>query len=124
VTKAHDALWEAYVADLREAKEIAEGWWRDLLKEDARGSTRLPPKQRWPDGPASHPVVIGVIIKYTQACHALNLGLSREDLVPTNEFIIESLMDDETEDLEELTDTLTYWPLTPPEPERPQATNS
>lgn len=73
----HDDLLDDYADELADAKQAAEAWWAKLqVAEAARGGTaaeaagRL--RRRWPDGPASHPLVLRVIRKYWLACEALN----------------------------------------------------
>jgi hypothetical protein len=101
----HRALWEDYVKELREAKMLAELWW------DEAGGAAGTLAARWPDGPASHPYVIGVIEKYLQACYVLNQRLGRAKSTHLNEFIIDSLMTSRAEDVLDFTDNLTYWPI-------------
>lgn len=69
--KEHTALFEAYVSELRAARELADGWWSSLQASDAER-----PERRWPFGAASHPWVIAVYRKYYLACEELNQQLA------------------------------------------------
>lgn len=101
----HDDLFVEYVRDLREAIGEAERWWNSHRSIDNDFESR------WPDGPASYPRIIGVIVSYNKACSRLNKIVSKENRVDTNRFLIEWLMDDETEDLSFFLTDLTYWPI-------------
>jgi hypothetical protein len=74
----HDSLFDAYVSELRSARELAETWWSALeAAERARGGDDVAVRlaRRWPFGPASHPWVIAVYRKYWLACDDLNQRL-------------------------------------------------
>jgi len=75
----HEDLLEEYAEELADAKAAAEAWWGRLhLANAARAGdaevAREQLRRRWPDGPASHPLVLRVIRKYWLACEALNQG--------------------------------------------------
>jgi hypothetical protein len=79
----HDDLLRRYAEELAAAKDFAEAWWRDLTQPDrppgdAGDEAAWRVRERWPDGPASHPAVLAVIRKYWLACDALNQQLERE----------------------------------------------
>lgn len=75
---AYDKLFDEYVEELRKAKGVAEAWWDDLLAAETQKAGGDPVageaavRNRWPVGPASHPVVIAVIRKYYLACFEMN----------------------------------------------------
>lgn len=70
----HETLFSAYVRELRSAKRTAEAWWRGLIDaEGDGGEARV--RLRWPDGPPSHPLVVGVIQRYHRLCEELNDAL-------------------------------------------------
>ena len=102
----HARLFEEYVVELRKSKAWAEKWWKDLNKQPQAGE---PVKVRWPDGPASHPVVIAVIQKYYRGCGTIN-RIHRVN-VPPNVFLVEWLMEDETDELADFLAGLSYWPI-------------
>ena len=111
-------LQRAYIADLRKAKKTAEVWWKKMTTagtEDAIAEVR----RRWPDGPASHPCVIAVFVQYMVACDALNQGRERHEQTPVPHFLMEAINTDDSEDLIDFTDSLTYWPLSHDAAERP-----
>lgn len=110
----HRKLFDQYVHDLRRAKEAAEKWWDDLVASEAttdRNQALESVKRRWPDGPASHPYVIGTIQKYLRACEALNQQLEKNDTVPLNHFSIDWLDSTRTQDVSDFLLDLSYWPM-------------
>jgi hypothetical protein len=110
-TPRHDRLFESYVKDLRTSKTFAEAWWKKLHDSAPQEhQERKPIELRWPDGPASHPRVIAVIQKYHRACEELN-DLDDENAVPPTVFLVEWLMEDETEELADFLANLSYWPI-------------
>jgi len=114
MTPQHRALLRQYYEELRRAKELAEAWWKELIGleiDESWKAALAEVRRRWPDGPASHPYVIGTIVKYAKACDAINRSLDRSDRVPVNQFAIDALDSTDTQDLAKFTETLTYWPL-------------
>lgn len=110
----HKELRSQYIADLREAMGAANQWWKTLLARELQESLSAADaevRRRWPDGPASHPLVIGVIQKYLKACTSLNAELGPDEAVPLNEFIIDGLDTRDSQDVLAFTDALTYWPI-------------
>ena len=109
----HKELFDQYERDLREAKKAAEKWWEDLIASETttdRNQALHSVKRRWPDGPASHPYIIGVIQNYLRACEELNLQLGEDDEVPIHTFSIDWLDSVRTKDLLKFLD-LSYWPI-------------
>lgn len=113
MTDEHRALFDRYVAELREARELAIRWWDALVEaepgadyEEREASARL----RWPDGAPSHPVVIGVIQKYLRLCDELNRRLARPQHVSLNRFAIDLLDSQRSGDVSDFLQ-LSYWPL-------------
>jgi hypothetical protein len=129
----HETLLVRYVKELRTAKHMAEAWWEALLIEEQRNAVsereaRRRMMQRWPSGPASHPFVIHVIQRYHQECEALNRAWAKESadgpggadrsqreeeppFVYPHVFLVEWLLEDETEDLVDFLGDLAYWPI-------------
>src|ERR1700674_1013723 len=73
----YQTLFKSYVAELSEAKALADAWWNQLIEGEAKaagsaeaGEARV--RERWPFGPTSHPYVIRVYRKYFIACELLN----------------------------------------------------
>jgi hypothetical protein len=117
---SHDELFAKYVEELRAAKVRVEGWWNALIgfqavdMEDPTEALREV-KNRWPVGPAAHPLVIGVFRKYYLACDALNRDIaaagSGEDDVDPLIFLTEWLLDGQNDELAEFLAVLPYWPI-------------
>jgi hypothetical protein len=63
----YEKLFSQYVRALSSAQSTAEAWW--LMRQLESGEALV---QRWPCGPVSHPVVIGVYRKYYITCESLN----------------------------------------------------
>lgn len=107
-------LKRTYIAELREAKKIADAWWQSLvssqLAENIEASV-AELKRRWPDGPASHPRVIAVVVMCMHACDALNQGRERNEQEPIGQFLMHSIDTDDSQDLVDFTDALSYWPI-------------
>jgi hypothetical protein len=72
VTNEQKELKAAYVAEMRESKQMAEAWWRGLQDSYTQESGALTLRELWPMGPASHPWVIGTFRKYYFECADLN----------------------------------------------------
>ena len=98
-------LVKEYADELRAAKTRAEQWWADLIALTGQGvgSSELAERfvrNRWPDGPASHPWVLAVIRRYWLACEALNEQIEREGTLrtqpPEPEYVL--ALDDDRED--------------------------
>ncbi len=139
----HDDLFTQYLPELETAVEESAKWWKDLiLRETGRWgeatTARRKLRQRWPCGPASHPRVLGVLIRYHAACDALNEQATamlkpsvvddegpvtwgeasvQEPEVPVEwsfeepiVFLVERLGDDH-EDLADFLDALTFLPV-------------
>lgn len=73
--KPYQDLQEAYLKELRSARDEALAWWHRM--ESAVGSNDLTVIQgqlrpRWPAGPASFPRVVSVFRKHFIACERLN----------------------------------------------------
>jgi hypothetical protein len=73
----YQSLFRSYVAELSEAKDLADAWWNRLVEGEAHaadspGAGEARARERWPFGPASHPYVIRVYRKYFLACEQLN----------------------------------------------------
>jgi hypothetical protein len=79
----HETLLREYAKELRVAKRRAETWWAESAKAiraqtgDKKTADAVL-RNRWPDGPASHPWVLAVIRKYWLACEALNEKIAAE----------------------------------------------
>ena len=65
-------LRKAYAAELRESKDAAERWWKELTESFARKPDGPKPEDLWPMGPVSHPWVIATYRKYFFQCVELN----------------------------------------------------
>src|SRR5450432_4609363 len=63
---------------MRECKQMAEQWWRELGERHARNSEAAEPKELWPMGPPSHPWVIATFRKYYFLCAELNRKIESE----------------------------------------------
>ncbi len=136
--KDHDELFDAYVAELREAVEQAERWWNELLAEESSrtfeaSSGGSAVRERWPFGVVSHPRIIGVYRKYFLLCDELNRRIEAEmeapDATPAREeewgepsdddaqivlprsFVIDRLEGGENEDLHELMLSMVFNPV-------------
>jgi len=141
----HEMLLAEYAKALGRAKHLAVEWWDELVENVARSTGTREQAQRqirtrWPDGPASHPMVIGVLLKYYVACEAVNRKIeieqaktpeeefskddlgeeeqeieedenTQEDVVYPNVFLVEWLLDDEHDDLADFLGDLSYWPI-------------
>ena len=114
--KKHRALFQEYLADLSEAREVAEGWWGALiLAEEERTGDREQAieivKRRRPVGASVHGSVIAVIRKYWLACDALNrLGETRDRVAP-EEFVLGRLLDGEHDGHAEFLAGIPFWPI-------------
>jgi hypothetical protein len=111
---SHQDLQRGYIGEMREAMQIAQSWWQALVKAELKGSAlgaEAEAKRRWPNGPASHPRVVGVIVKYMHACEALNAGKPRPEQESVNHFLIEGLDTRDSQDVNDFTDALSYWPI-------------
>ena len=73
------ALKKAYASELRESKQKAEDWWRELNAKPASEPDAPTPRDLWPMGPASHPWVIGTVRKYYFLCEELNRTILQEE---------------------------------------------
>ncbi|MBC7604110.1 MAG: hypothetical protein H7255_15810 [Ramlibacter sp.] len=107
-------LQQAYIVELREAMPVAQAWWLALVTRelgDSAAAAQAEAQRRWPDGAASHPQVIGVILKYMHACEAKNAGKERSEQVSANHFLIDGLDTRDSQDVNDFTDALTYWPI-------------
>jgi hypothetical protein len=76
VFKSYDEIFDAYVADLRIARDDALAWWA-ALKQRANSTPATDPDEarvrpRWPGGPTSHPRVQAVYRHYYLETHAYN----------------------------------------------------
>lgn len=136
--RQHNELFEAYVVSMREAKQLAEAWWNELLEEQAVASKDLLVaekmlRKRWPFGPASHPWVIEVFRDYYLRCEELNNQAEAEGLndmsvppgeegwgtedeytqttIPPQVLVIEQLANDDTEDLYDFILNMRYIPI-------------
>lgn len=106
---AHEELFAKYVEELREARVLAETWWKGLLNS-AEGSAAAKIRRRWSLGPASHPLVLAVLRKYYLECEALNQEVPDDEESPML-FVTEWLLDEDTEELAEFIADLTFWPI-------------
>ena len=109
----HKELRKLYIEDLRQAMAVAQAWWKAMLAkelDESLAAAASEVKRRWPDGPASHPVVIGVIERYLKACDELN-AIDPDSAAYLNEFIIDGLDTVGSQDVLAFTDALTYWPI-------------
>jgi len=114
-SKPYRALFEAYLAELRTAKDWAEDWWESLIEtEKGRTGSRkravVNVKSRWPVGPVAHKGMIGVIRKFWLGCQALNRKAAESKRVPPEEFIMGWLMRQD-EALAEFLSGLPFWPM-------------
>lgn len=73
-------LLAEYASELRQSKEMAERWWRDLNETVVEGAGSLPATDMWPLGPASHPWVIATFRKFYFACAELNKSQLKQDV--------------------------------------------
>jgi hypothetical protein len=130
-------LKKAYVAELRESKQMAEQWWRELHEKHAQNSGSVEPKELWPMGAPSHPWVIATFRKYYFLCAELNGKIqadleqrppvratpdelhwgqdqeeeSREGPIDPLVFAIDLLSGKETQDVYEFLQRLVYIPI-------------
>ena len=115
----HEKLLQEYADSLRVAKDAAEEWWEALLASETRKTGDREQalhnvQQRWPYGPAAHPLVLAVIRKYYFACEALNNRLaatknSSEEY--PHVFVTDMLMEDGTDDLGDFIGALPGLPI-------------
>ena len=73
----YQALYAAYVEELRAAKPDVNRWWTGLVEEtltnESSEEKAFEALQRcWPVGPAVHPRILAIVRKYYLACHQLN----------------------------------------------------
>lgn len=107
-------LQQNYIAELRVARKAAEAWWQSLVSGELADSTEAAVaelRRRWPDGPASHPRVVAVVVQCLHACEALNQGLGRSEREPAGQFLMHSIDTLDSQDLVDFTDALSYWPI-------------
>lgn len=64
----YQQLFDAYVADMRNAAALARQWWAQL----EAGAHGRDPRERWPFGAASHPFILHVYRHYGLECQRLN----------------------------------------------------
>jgi hypothetical protein len=114
MTREHRQLLGQYQNDLRTAMAVAEAWWRDRLADELTESqegAEAELRRRWPDGPPSRPLVIGVIQKYLRLCDQLNQRLGEDAFLPLNQFVIDGLNSKDSRDLLKFTRPLSYWSI-------------
>jgi hypothetical protein len=114
MTDEHKALRKQYRVEMRESMKAAQAWWTALIAKEIDESAEAAEaevRRRWPDGPASHPFVIGTIQKYLRLCEDLNITVGDEVAVDLNRFAIDGLDSDESTDVSVFTDDLSYWPI-------------
>jgi hypothetical protein len=114
MTDQHKSLLRQYRVEMRDSMKASQAWWRTLIAADVDESVEAAEaevRRRWPDGPASHPQMIGTIQKYLHLCDELNRAVGQDHAVDLNRFVIEGLDSDESGDVSEFTDALSYWPI-------------
>ena len=114
MTDRHRALLKEYRAEMRDAMKTAKKWWTTLVASEVTESgvaAEAEVARRWPDGAASHPLVIGTIVKFLHLCSELNRSVGQDEAVDLNRFAIEGLDSDASEDVAEFTESLSYWPI-------------
>jgi hypothetical protein len=114
MTEEHEVLREQYQVEMREAMMTAQAWWRTQLEREINESPQAAEaelRRRWPDGPASHPVVIGTIQKYLRLCDELNRRVGQGESMDFNRMVIDGLDSRESRDVSRFTRALSYWPI-------------
>jgi hypothetical protein len=112
----HRDLFDQYLTELREAKELAEGWWEALIateEEDRTGDREQAianVEGRRPVGPVAHGAIIEVVRKFWLACAALNRQVSEVERVAPEEFVL-GWLTSEYQDLAAFLSRLPYWPI-------------
>lgn len=113
----HRTLFRRYVRDLRTAQKVAEDWWDDLVRIEARrvrGERQLALRnmlQMRPVGPLADGELLGTIRKYWLECVAMNADVTPDERVPPEFLVLEWLMDGENDDLARFLSRLPFWPL-------------
>lgn len=112
----HYALFDQYLTELREAKELAEDWWEALIdaeEEDRTGDRDQAianVEGRRSVGPVAHGAVVEVVRKFWVECAALNRQVGETERVAPEEFVLGWLMNEYQEFAAFLSD-LPFWPI-------------
>ena len=112
----HHALFRRYVGELREAVELAEAWWENLIDvEEERTGDRDEAVEnvleRHPAGPVSHKPLIGVLRLHWLACSELNEKAAPAERVSPPELLLSWLAREDQDDLAAFLADLPYWPI-------------
>lgn len=115
-----DELFDAYVEELRAAKEYVDDWWRRLIereiKVDGDDDAALERVElRWPTGPVAHPRVIEIYRRYFfSAQELIDAAFDAGGIPPfphPTAFLVEKLDMPETRDLALFMARLSYSPI-------------
>ena len=113
---SHHALFEKYVTELRDAKELAQGWWGALINTDEEDRTGnrdqaiANVEARRPVGPVAHGAVIEAVRKFWLECVAINQQVEDAMRVAPEELVLGWLMA-EYQDLAEFLSGIPFWPI-------------
>ncbi|MGX5799754.1 hypothetical protein ACWGS9_00735 [Bradyrhizobium sp. Arg314] len=113
---AHRTLFVEYVAELKEAYDIAAEWWADIIstEEELQGGREKALEKAFNDriaGAASSPNVVWVIRRYWLKCVAANATASEGAGVAAEIFLLQWLIDAGNEELVKLVACMPYWPI-------------
>jgi len=115
-TPQHRKLFKAYVAELTEASDAAEGWWHSLIeteeeRSDGHDEAVELVRERHPGGPVGHKFVMAAVRKAWLACDVLNKRLPPGDRVRPEELALAWLVREGHPKLAEFLSQLAYWPI-------------
>jgi len=99
----YQKLFDDYVDEMRESMGTAKKWWKKLQHAETKrlGSSKEADaelRERWPFGPASHPVVLATYRKYFLSCEELNREIEALEDAEEDEEEDEDEDEEETED--------------------------
>ncbi|MGN6107045.1 MAG: hypothetical protein ACTHU0_18205 [Kofleriaceae bacterium] len=115
-SKAHRAIFENYLAELRPVYDSTATWWSSLIDaQQGEGMSRQDAIDAAFDrrlaGPASAPEVVSLVRKTWLECTALNDTLDESDRVPPEVVLLGWLMEGKYMDFVTLITCMPYWPL-------------
>ena len=112
----HHARFQRYAAELRDAKRIAEDWWKGLIEtetarigDEAQATINVNLRRRY--GPVVDPNVIRTIRSAWLDCQSINESVPVTRRVAPEAFVLLWLDDTGLRDLAGFVATLPFWPM-------------
>lgn len=113
---SHAAAHADWLAEARWATDQAIEWWRSVVEgfrepkmswADAAKATY----RQWPSGPASSEYVVSVVRRHWLASEKINLGLSADDKVLSEDFLLGTLDPQIHSRIVLVLTAMPYWPI-------------